>query len=76
VHEETRSIAWCFPGPAVQCWEFISEVTAPSFRRFFEALAPDQHAQVISEVLQAIGQYEDGQNVNFPAVIAIATGVC
>jgi hypothetical protein len=51
-------------------------VTAPSFRRFFEALAPDQHAQVISEVLQAIGQYEDGQNVNFPAVIAIATGVC
>jgi len=76
VQEETRSIPWGFPGRAVQCWEYISEVTAPAFRRFFDALAPDQHAQVISEVLQAIGEYDDGQHVNFSAVIVIGTGVC
>jgi ubiquinone/menaquinone biosynthesis C-methylase UbiE len=76
VQEETRTIPWGFPGSAAQCWEYIREATAPAFRRFFEALAPDQHAQVISEVLQAIGRYDDGQQVNFPAVIVIGTGVC
>jgi hypothetical protein len=76
VQEETRSIPWGFPGRAIECWEYISEVTAPAFRRFFDALAPDQRAQVVSEVLQAIGQYDDGQHVNFPAVIVIGTGMC
>ena len=76
VQEETRSIPWSFPGRAAQCWEYISEVTAPAFRGFFDALALDQRAQVVSEVLQAIGQYDDGQHVNFPAVIVIGTGVC
>jgi SAM-dependent methyltransferase len=76
VQEDTCSIPWGFPGPAAQCWEYISEVTAPAFRRFFDAIAPDQHAQVISEVLHAIGHYDDGEHVNFPAVIVIGTGVC
>jgi len=76
VQEETRTIPWGFPGSASQCWEYIREATAPAFRRFFEALEPNQYAQVISEVLQAIGQYDDGQQVNFPAVIVIGTGVC
>jgi ubiquinone/menaquinone biosynthesis C-methylase UbiE len=76
VQEETRTIAWRFPGPASQCWEFIREaITPPAFRRFFDALAPDQYTQVISEVLQAIGRYDDGQQVNFSAVIVIGTGV-
>jgi ubiquinone/menaquinone biosynthesis C-methylase UbiE len=76
VQEETRTISWGFPGSTAQCWEFIREVTAPAFRRFFEALAPGQHEQVISEVLDAIRQYDDGQQVNLPAVIVVATGVC
>jgi hypothetical protein len=75
VQEEARTIPWGFPGSTAQCWEFIREVTAPAFRRFFEALAPDQHPQVIGEVLDAIRQYDDGQQVNFPADIVVATGV-
>jgi SAM-dependent methyltransferase len=74
IEEETRTIPWGFPGPATQCWEYIREVTAPAFRRFFEALPPDQHAPVISEVLDALGQYDDGQQVNLPAVIVVAAG--
>jgi hypothetical protein len=50
-------------------------VTAPAFRRFFEALSPEQHAPVIHEVLDAIGQYDDGQQVNLPAVIVVAMGI-
>lgn len=77
VQEETRTIPWGFPGSAPQCWEFINEaITPPAFRRFFDALAPDQHTQVINEVLHAIGQYDDGQQVNFSAVIVIGTGAC
>jgi SAM-dependent methyltransferase len=75
VQEEATTIPFGFPGSAAQCWEAISEITAPAFRRFFEALARDQRAQVIQEVLGAIGQYDDGQQVNFTADIVIGTGV-
>lgn len=75
VQEEASTIPWGFPGSAAQCWEAVSEVAAPAFRRLFEALARDQYAQVIQEVLEAIGQYDDGQQVNFTANIVIATGM-
>lgn len=75
VQEDTRTMPWGFPGSATQCWEYIREVTAPAFRRFFEALSPEQHAPVIREVLDAIRQYDDGQQVNLPAVIVVAMGI-
>lgn len=73
--EETRTIPWGFPGTVEQCWEYVRDLGAPAFRRVIEALAPEQHAQVISEVLGAIRQYDDGQQVNFPAAVVVATGV-
>jgi SAM-dependent methyltransferase len=75
VQEETRTIPWGFPGAVDHCWDYVRELGAPAFRRILEALAPDRHAHVISEVLAAIRQYDDGQQVNFPAVVVIATGV-
>jgi hypothetical protein len=62
-----------FPGSTAQYWEFMREMG--SFERFFKALAPDQHERVISEVLDAISQYDNGQQVNLSAVIVVATGV-
>lgn len=75
VEEDARTIPWVFPGSVPECWEFIREMTAPAFRRLFEALTPDQHAKVIKEVLDAIRHYDDGRQVNFPADIVIAPGV-
>ena len=74
VKEESRPIPWPFPGPVEQAWESIQELGAP-FRRLIAGLNPEQRDQVISEVLAAIGEYYDGQQVNFPAVIVVASGV-
>jgi SAM-dependent methyltransferase len=74
VEEETRTISWVYPGSAEEYWAFVREMAG--LQRFFETLAPDQHARVIREVLEAIGHYDDGQQVNLSAVIVVATGVC
>ena len=74
VQEEVRTIPWVFPGPVASCWESAHEHSGPALRRFFEALAPERHAQVIREVHAAIRQYYDGQQVNFTARIVLASG--
>ena len=74
VKEESRPISWPFPGPVEQAWEAIRELGAP-FRRLIASLAPEQREGVIGEVLAAIGEYYDGSQVNFPAVIVVASGV-
>jgi len=74
VQEEARTIPWVFPGPVASCWEAARALSGPAFRRCFEALAPERHAQVIQEVHAAIGHYYDGQQVNFTARIVLASG--
>lgn len=74
VHEESRTIPWQFPGTAAQVWEYIRDRGAP-FRRLFESLAPERRERVGREVLAAIRQYDDGQQVSFPFVIVLASAV-
>ena len=73
--EEAVTIPWVFPGPAQKCWDFIHEVTGPVFHRFFAALPPDRHAQVLAEVLAAIGRYQEGRRVHFSADVIVVTGM-
>ena len=40
-----------------------------------DSLASDQRQQAISEVIEAYQRYYDGQRVNTPAVIVLASGV-
>ena len=74
VEEDTRTVPWVYPGSAEEYWAFMREMAG--LQRFFDALAPEQHARVIGEVLAAIGRYEEGQQVKLSAVLVVATGVC
>jgi ubiquinone/menaquinone biosynthesis C-methylase UbiE len=74
VQEESHSIPWPFPGSPEQCWDCVREFGGV-FRRNFEELAPEQREQVKGAVLAAFRQYYDGQQVNFPAVIVVASAV-
>ena len=75
VQEEAQTVAWTFPGSVEECREFSSGLARNLVQRYLEALAPDQHDQVIAAVLDAIRPYSDGQQINFPADIIVATGV-
>jgi hypothetical protein len=73
VQEESPTVPWPWSGPPEQCWERQQE--AGAVRRFTERLGPEQREKVFHEVIEAIRQYYDGQQVNFTAVIVVASGV-
>ena len=74
VQEERRAIAWPIPGSPEQAWEGGREQNS-TLRRLAEQLTPEQLAQVRDEVLATSRQYYDGEQVRFPGVIMVATGV-
>lgn len=74
VWEEYRTIPWPWMGSVQQFWENQKEARSP-IRPLVERLAPEQRVQVEAEVIEAIREYYDGQQVNFTAVIVVASGV-
>ena len=74
VQEEFRTISWSWPGPPDELWQHFREVSAP-FHPIIEGLPPDQQEQAIGEVIKGNRKYYDGQKVDFPAVIVVASGV-
>ena len=73
VQEESPTVPWPWPGPPEQYWE--RERDAGATRRLVERLAPEQRERVEAEVIESIRQCYDGQQVNFTAVIVVASGV-
>lgn len=72
VQEEYRTIPWPWPGSAEQYWDFRRE---GQVGRLIERVVSEQREKVIDEVIESIRQYYDGQQVNFTAVIVVASGV-
>jgi len=67
-------IKWPWPGTPEQAWQGGSELAAP-FKRIITATPAEKREEVIREVIAGIGQYFDGQTVNFPATIVASSGV-
>ena len=72
VQEESPTVPWPWPGPPEQYWE--RERDAGATRRLVERLVPEQRERVEAEVIESIRQFYDGQQVNFTAVIVVASG--
>ena len=74
VHEASQEVPWPWPGSPEQYWTYRCE-TGVRFRQYLASLPVAAQASVHNEVLASIGEYYDGQQVNFTAVIVIAPGV-
>jgi len=74
VEEEPRDINCAWPGPPEELWDFFREIAVP-FRSILDSLPPDEQQQAIREAIGGLGRYYDGQSVNAPALIVVATGV-
>ncbi|HEY5867451.1 MAG TPA: class I SAM-dependent methyltransferase [Candidatus Tectomicrobia bacterium] len=74
VHEASQEVPWPWPGSPEQYWTYRCE-TGIRFRQYLASLPVATQASVYKEVLASIGAYYDGQQVNFTAVIVIASGV-
>lgn len=74
VQEEYRTIPWPFPGKPEEAWDAIREIRAPAYGRLMDALSREQLEEAIGEVLRAIREHYDGQQVNYEAVVVLASG--
>ncbi|HEY5864133.1 MAG TPA: hypothetical protein VI542_01060 [Candidatus Tectomicrobia bacterium] len=74
VYEASQEVPWPWPGSPEQYWTYRCE-TGARFRQYLASLHVAAQASVHNEVLASIGAYYDGQQVNFTAVIVIASGV-
>ncbi|HZR99102.1 MAG TPA: class I SAM-dependent methyltransferase [Chloroflexota bacterium] len=74
VEADYRAVRWIVPGPPEQVWENHRRNNS-QFRKLAATLTPEQAEQVHQDVLAASAPYFDGQQVDFPAVVVLATGV-
>jgi ubiquinone/menaquinone biosynthesis C-methylase UbiE len=74
VEEESRAIRWVWPGPVEEFWAASREY-GPSFRQLVRHLPADEVDAAVAEILANLRRYGDGRQVDFPAVIVVATGL-
>jgi SAM-dependent methyltransferase len=74
VQEELRTISWAWPGPPEELWEHFRDVAVP-FHPTIYGLEPEEREQAFGEVVEGYRRYYDGQKVDLPAVIVLASGV-
>jgi SAM-dependent methyltransferase len=73
VHEETKTVAWTWPGTAEEVWEQARSVAVP-FRPMLDRVPPQAWTHIHKEVHAAIGQYVRGANIEFGATVVLASG--
>lgn len=74
VREETRIIAFPFPGSPEQAWENMHD-SAILFRTMIDSLTPEQRKMAGIEISKAWDKYYDGHQVTFTAPVVLASGV-
>jgi SAM-dependent methyltransferase len=73
VREETKTVAWTWPGTAEEVWEQARAVAVP-FRPMLDRVPPQAWPQIQEEVYAAIGQYVCGADIEFGATVVLASG--
>jgi ubiquinone/menaquinone biosynthesis C-methylase UbiE len=74
VHEASQKVSWPWPGSPERYWTYRCE-TGARFPQYLASLPWALQTAVRKEVIASIGEYYDGQQVHFTAVIVIASGV-
>jgi hypothetical protein len=73
VEEETRTVAWTWPGTVEEAWEYGQSISVP-FRSLLERVPRREWERVNADVHAAIREYWDGSSVNFGAVLVFGSG--
>jgi len=73
VEEETKTLPWTWPGTAEEIWELTQSVSTP-FLPMLKRIPAEKRAQVDQEVVRAVQKYAKGENIEFGAVVVLASG--
>lgn len=73
VEEETRNVAWTWPGTPQEVWEQAQGVAMP-FRPLLDRVPAEEWPGINAEVFAAIEKYVRGDRIEFGASVVIASG--
>jgi len=73
IEEETKSLPWTWPGTAEEVWEQAQAAATP-FLALLQRVPASKRNEIDREVIDAIQQYADGENIKFGAVIVLGSG--
>jgi ubiquinone/menaquinone biosynthesis C-methylase UbiE len=73
VEEETRNVAWTWPGTVEEVWEQAKAVAVP-FRPLLDRVPAEMWPKINAEVHAAVGKYYDGVKIDFGASVVLASG--
>jgi SAM-dependent methyltransferase len=71
--EETRTVAWAWPGTVEDVWEYQRSVSAP-FRALLGRVPAEKWDAINAEVHASLRKYAEGNSVNFGATLVFASG--
>jgi SAM-dependent methyltransferase len=71
--EETRTVAWTWPGTGEEVWEQMRSVAVP-FRPMLDRVPAHSWPRIHEEVHAAIRRYVNGENIEFGATVVLASG--
>jgi ubiquinone/menaquinone biosynthesis C-methylase UbiE len=71
--EESRNVAWNWPGTAEELWEQAQAVATP-FRPMLQRATAEQRTRIDAEVLAALQPYLDDEGLKFRAAVVLASG--
>jgi ubiquinone/menaquinone biosynthesis C-methylase UbiE len=74
VYEETRKIAFPFPGSPEQAWEVVQD-GAILFRNMINGLTPEDRKLAGVDISKAWNKYYDGQRTTFTSPVVLASGL-
>jgi ubiquinone/menaquinone biosynthesis C-methylase UbiE len=73
VHEETKTVAWAWPGTPEEVWEQARAISVP-FRPMLDRVPGNLWPRINAEVHAAITKYYDGEKIAFGASVVLAAG--
>jgi SAM-dependent methyltransferase len=73
VEEETRTVAWIWPGTPEEVWEQAQAVAVP-FRPMLERVPAEMWPKIHADVREAVGKYFYGEKIEFGASVVFGSG--
>jgi SAM-dependent methyltransferase len=74
VQEETRTVAWTWPGTPQEVWEQAQAVAVP-FRPMLGRVPAERWPEINAEVHAEVAKYYDGEKIEFGATVVLASGM-
>jgi SAM-dependent methyltransferase len=73
VEEETKTLAWSWPGSVEEVWEQAQAVAVP-FRPMLQRVPTERWPEIHAAVHDAVRKYSDGETIAFGASVVLASG--